>query len=200
MRLLLIDVKRMCLVKAWANRRYAALSYVWGNIKMLQTRKENLTELQKKWALAHRHAEIPRVIKDAIVAVHGLRMRYLWVDTLCIVQDDEQNKYSQIAQMNIIYTHAWVTLVALHGRDANAALRGATTPLAKIQEVIYGLPIVPVPPALFPILKSSYYNSRVSIPLQSYTDNYLGYSCISRLNTAFRPTPYRIPITIFRQG
>jgi len=73
----LIDVKRMSLVKAWANCIYAAVGYVWGNIKMLQTRKENITELRKKWALVYRHTEIPRVIKDAIAAINDLRMRYL---------------------------------------------------------------------------------------------------------------------------
>jgi hypothetical protein len=169
MRLLLIDIKRKCLVKAWASHKYAALSYVWGNVEMLQTTKANLAELQKKGALTRRQGEMARVVRDAMEVVHALGIRYLWVDTLCIVQDDDRKKHSQIARMNIIYTHARITLVAIHGRDANAQLRGATSPV-KNEEVISNLHIMAVPPALSPILKSSHYSSRVSIPLQAYPE------------------------------
>jgi hypothetical protein len=161
LKLFFIDVKRMCLTKEWATRRYAALSYVWGKAKMLQTTKANIKMLRKESSLKYRLEEIPRVIKDAIEFTRNLGIRYLWVDSLCIIQDDFRKKDAQIAKMNIIYTHAFVTLVSLQGNDANAALRGANGSPLGIDEVIYGLRVAAVPPALSLMLKSSYYNRRV---------------------------------------
>jgi hypothetical protein len=56
--------------------------------------------------------------------VYSLGERYLWVDALCIMQDDMEHKMRDIANMDRIYNHASATLVALHGADAAAGLPG----------------------------------------------------------------------------
>jgi hypothetical protein len=48
--------------------------------------------------------------------------RFLWVDALCIEQNNAALKHSQIMQMHIIYSHALLTIVALSGKNANAPL------------------------------------------------------------------------------
>jgi hypothetical protein len=50
--------------------------------------------------------------------------RYLWADTLCIVQDDPENKHRQINQMDVVYDMAWVTFVSLSSFSADEGLSG----------------------------------------------------------------------------
>ena len=67
---------------------------------------------------------IPRTILRAIDLTRHLSMRYLWVDSLCVIQDDEILKQDQLRQMGGIYINASVTIVAADGTDANYGLRG----------------------------------------------------------------------------
>ncbi|KAF2462036.1 heterokaryon incompatibility protein-domain-containing protein [Lineolata rhizophorae] len=114
--LLLIDVKRQCLVECDFSYRFVALSYVWGEADQFLTKRANYAELKEEGGLRGR--PITQTIKDA--------MAYLWVDTMCIVQDDPQNKQSQIEQMASIYGRAILTIVALSGRDASSGLPGVS--------------------------------------------------------------------------
>lgn len=54
----------------------------------------------------------------------SLGEKYLWVDCLCIRQDDEADKGKFIPQMDLIYGFALVTIVAASGVDADAGLPG----------------------------------------------------------------------------
>ncbi|KAK0645793.1 hypothetical protein B0T16DRAFT_146810 [Cercophora newfieldiana] len=69
--------------------RYVALSYVWGDAHSLKTTKWNVGQLQQDGALRMWQHFIPRVIGDTMDFTKRLGVRYLWVDSLCIVQDDE---------------------------------------------------------------------------------------------------------------
>ena len=48
----------------------------------------NINELSKGHSLDMIMQEIPQAIKDAFLVTHGTGERYLWVDCLCMVQDD----------------------------------------------------------------------------------------------------------------
>jgi len=85
---------------------------------------ENILKLQQPGALLHFACILPQTIKDAIELVVKLRERYLWVDRLCILQDDKNEKHSQITQMHEIYSAAYATIVQQSGSDANSSLPG----------------------------------------------------------------------------
>ena len=128
--LILVDVPNKCLVKKRFSGsdqplRYAALSYVWGNQTQFLTLKENLAELQKPGALDQQ--QLQGVVVDSMAVVTKLKLQYLWVDTLCIVQDDHDNKMAQIRQMAEIYGSSWITIVALSGESSSAPLPGVST-------------------------------------------------------------------------
>ena len=74
---------------------------------------------------------LPRVIQDAIELVKAINLYkeeagadgfLLWVDQLCIVQDDPQDKLIQIEQMGHIFSEATACLVALDGKHCNMPL------------------------------------------------------------------------------
>ncbi|GKZ23752.1 hypothetical protein AbraIFM66951_000594 [Aspergillus brasiliensis] len=55
-----------------------------------------------------------------------LKIPYLWVDRLCIIQDEEESKSVQISAMGDIYSHSVVTICAVAGEDANHGLPGVS--------------------------------------------------------------------------
>lgn len=121
-----VDTWRMCLTPACDGARYVALSYVWGGIQPLRTVKANLEEIQRHQVFTSESTilRIPNTIKDAMHITRLLDERYLWVDSLCIVQDDDEEKHRQINGMPSIYANATITIIASQGRDANYGLRG----------------------------------------------------------------------------
>ncbi|KAM0546001.1 hypothetical protein ACHAPJ_011113 [Fusarium lateritium] len=114
----------MCLVSAADDMAYVTLSYVWGQTDMLKTSRENVDKLRETGSLLQFEDQIPATIRDAIKLVPLLDERYLWVDSLCIVQDDGVSAYRQINQMAAIYEKATLTIVASDGEDATAGLPG----------------------------------------------------------------------------
>ncbi|PVH74309.1 HET-domain-containing protein, partial [Cadophora sp. DSE1049] len=120
----IIDLDSMSIVLAPENCRFCALSYVWGKVveKWLTLTRENRSSLSNKNALVG--APLPRTVKDAMQLCVELGERYLWVDSLCIVQNDPMFQKQQIDIMDTIYAAAKFTIVAAAGNHANAGLPG----------------------------------------------------------------------------
>ena len=87
---------------------YAALSYCWGGDQPAKTVRACLGAYAEAIALPTQ----PLTIRDALTVTRGLGLRYLWVDALCIVQDDDADKDEQIGQMYAVYRGAYVTISA----------------------------------------------------------------------------------------
>lgn len=94
----------MCLVSGFQKYRYLALSYVWGNMVTFQTLKTDFCELEEDGSILRVRDRLPQVINDAITLISALEDRFLWVDALCIVQDDERDKQARIPHMGMIYS------------------------------------------------------------------------------------------------
>jgi hypothetical protein len=125
--MLVIDVLLDCVVQLPPCSRYLALSYVWGSDSKDQfcCLRSNLSTLSQAGAL--RNICLPRTISDAILACKQLDQKFLWVDRLCIIQDDSAEELSrQLNQMADIYYHATFTLVAATGDGATHGLSGVS--------------------------------------------------------------------------
>lgn len=108
------DVANARLVLANGTRdRYAALSYCWGRSNFCTTRS-NLLALEQRLPVL----QLPRTLRDAIECARRIGLRYLWVDALCIVQDDEDEKAREMARMAHIYRDADVTVSAALAADS----------------------------------------------------------------------------------
>jgi hypothetical protein len=110
---------------------------------------------------------VPNTIRDAMNLVRMLRERYIWVDSLCIIQDDPVIKHRQISQMDMIYSHALLTIIGIEGVDANAHLRGLPPHLrlSGHRQIIdsFGYSdylLVSNPPTLETLLQDSHYETR----------------------------------------
>ncbi|KAK3328252.1 heterokaryon incompatibility protein-domain-containing protein [Cercophora scortea] len=121
-----IDVHEMKLIRPPGLVRFVALSYMWqqqqedgGNspgADHVQLEKHNATQLESAGGLVD--IALPDIISDAIALCRDLGESYLWVDRLCIIQDDAVSKHDQIHHMDRIYQSAIFTIVgALNSRD-----------------------------------------------------------------------------------
>lgn len=115
-----IDVAEKRLVDYTPGLQYVTLSYVWGNSNRLTATRAELEHLKTPGVLD----QVPRTIADAILLTSLVNEMYLWVDSLCILQDDEVEKRQQINVMDQIYARARFTIVAASGGDADAGLPG----------------------------------------------------------------------------
>jgi hypothetical protein len=122
----LVDVQQKCIVPAKQGMPYVALSYVWGTSGQLTAVKSNLAELQTPGILngSDEYLVPPQTIRDAMAVVTLLGERYIWVDALCIVQDDESTKVRQLNNMASIYGEAAVTIIAKDGINSAFGIRG----------------------------------------------------------------------------
>ncbi|KAI1120723.1 heterokaryon incompatibility protein-domain-containing protein [Nemania abortiva] len=88
--------------------KYVTLSYCWGGPQPVTTTKATLEQhLQVLPA-----GEFPQTIKDAITVTRALKVKYVWIDAICIVQDDPEDKVVEISRMTDIYNLSYVTISA----------------------------------------------------------------------------------------
>lgn len=122
----MIDVVKRCVVTKFVNDKYAALSYVWGDLAVPQLTLQRNTHrrLFTENGLADYREDIPHTIKDAMNLCQSMEVRYLWVDALCIDQEDLDDQIHQIEHMHVVYQMANFTIVAADGLDSWAGLSG----------------------------------------------------------------------------
>ncbi|KAE9379901.1 HET-domain-containing protein, partial [Stipitochalara longipes BDJ] len=93
---------------------YVALSYCWGGKHGTTTTENTLKSHIQGLPLE----KLSKTIVDAITITRGLGIRYLWVDALCIVQDNSDDMISQINAMGSIYQNATLTVAAANSASA----------------------------------------------------------------------------------
>ena len=131
-----IDVNKRCVVEIPAICKYVALSYVWGNPDkgQITLQKETTSRLHSPGGLSDSWTDIPSTIADAMKLCWMIGRDYLWVDAICIQQDDKDDKDRQIQQMDKVYALADFTIVpALKGPrsqycDSWSGLPGVSKP------------------------------------------------------------------------
>lgn len=130
-----IDLSTENIILAPPTCRYLALSYVWGKVHenndYLRLMQANHIEMETPGAISKYKESLTDTINDAIHLCKLLNERYLWVDSLCIIQDSPVEQNEQISMMDIIYRHAVMTIVAAAGNDANAGLPGLRSELPR---------------------------------------------------------------------
>lgn len=105
-----VDVVERCIVQLAPDTvTWTALSYCWGGPQHHALQKKNLEEYLLPGSLVDEL--LPQGIIDAMAVTRALDERYIWIDSLCIVQDDDKDKLKFIAAMGTIYAYAAVTII-----------------------------------------------------------------------------------------
>jgi hypothetical protein len=114
-----------CLAPAHTSTSYVALSYVWEPTLFFTPLKDDLEHFLKPAALSEKgeFGTIPKIIRDAMELVKTLGERYLWVESLCVPQDDAEAKHAEIKNITAIHANVSLTIIASQGQDANFGLR-----------------------------------------------------------------------------
>lgn len=94
--------------------RYACLSYRWGQNTAKHSLKSSNLSLYKNRVP---DKNIYPLVRDAMIAAWRLGLHYIWIDSYCIVQDDEADWHREAASMGDIYENAFITLSATSATD-----------------------------------------------------------------------------------
>lgn len=105
----LVETKYLC-----TNIAYACLSHCWGGIKpACMTDKDTIHAnlVRIPWS------KIPRTFQDAMVLAWRLGLQYIWIDSLCIIQGDEEDWRKEAASMASVYSNSSITIAATSSTD-----------------------------------------------------------------------------------
>ncbi|KAF2668232.1 HET-domain-containing protein [Microthyrium microscopicum] len=99
-----------------SKERYVCLSYCWGQSKTFTTTSRFL-RLRKTRI---NYSTLPQTFRDVVTITRRLGVRYVWIDALCIIQDDRLDWEKESVKMGAIYSMAYITIAADSGRDCHS--------------------------------------------------------------------------------
>ncbi|KAK5165413.1 uncharacterized protein LTR77_008942 [Saxophila tyrrhenica] len=177
------DIRLCSGVDLPADIRYTTLSHCWGQSQdtIPSLTKEQYAAYFKRIAFS----DLPQTFRDAVQLTRRLDVQYVWIDSLCIIQDSREDWLDQAAVMADIYQRSWLNIAATKASNPHGGLFTARNPVliqplrvpvrSKEKSGISGMP-----PWEDPFLKID--NNRIFIstcirpPLQANLDSLLGNS------------------------
>ncbi|ORY60792.1 uncharacterized protein BCR38DRAFT_411908 [Pseudomassariella vexata] len=130
----LIDVgssseKRLRLVEMDRNsvEKYMALSHCWGKLtdeEKFCTTEENIEALK----ISIDYGKLTRTFRDAVDATRELNVPYLWIDSICVVQDDAKDWEVELGKMENVFSSAYCTLAASSAESSLVGFPSSRTP------------------------------------------------------------------------
>ncbi|KAF2260092.1 HET-domain-containing protein [Lojkania enalia] len=103
--------------------RYACLSYCWGTSHTVMTTQ--LTFESHKTGIAI--TSLPKTFRDSIAFARGLSLDFLWIDSMCIIQDSTLDWRAEAAKMAQYYSNAYLTLAATISSNSDGGLFTSTS-------------------------------------------------------------------------
>ncbi|KAK1754203.1 HET-domain-containing protein [Echria macrotheca] len=113
---------------------YMCLSYCWGRSNFI---KSTGATVQRHMTRGIALRDLPRVFQDAIGIVRAFQVRYLWIDSLCIIQDCKEDCDKESARMAEVYSNSFLTIAATRAANPDESLfstrGGCTTASVRVQ-------------------------------------------------------------------
>lgn len=96
--------------------QWATLSHCWG--KTVTTKLTLATYKERMQGISM--AVLPQNFRDAIIITRMLGIQYLWIDSLCIIQDSPEDWLQESAMMGEIYKNSLITIAATNAKESTA--------------------------------------------------------------------------------
>ncbi|KAF2830312.1 HET-domain-containing protein [Ophiobolus disseminans] len=101
-----------------APQPYLTLSHCWGQSQPFTLTNKTVAQLERGIPVV----SLPQTFHDAILVTRRLNFRYLWIDSLCIFQDNLDDWHTEAGQMSDIYGNATCCIAATSAKDCNTGL------------------------------------------------------------------------------
>ncbi|KAK4222675.1 heterokaryon incompatibility protein-domain-containing protein, partial [Podospora fimiseda] len=122
------NIERRPVISNGITGKYITLSHCWGNFVPLTT---EISTMQKRIS-GISYSTLPKTFQDAVTIARLLQIKYLWINSLCIVQDDPQDWELEASKMAGVYSGALLTIIAADTRDARDGFLGPRDDRAEI--------------------------------------------------------------------
>ncbi|KAM7190392.1 Heterokaryon incompatibility protein (HET) domain containing protein, partial [Rhypophila sp. PSN 637] len=94
---------------------YVTLSHCWGSSRHISLTEKTYAKLQSRtWEFSN----LPKTYQDSLVVAQALGFKYIWIDSLCIIQDNEEDWLSQSALMERVYQNSACNIAATWADDS----------------------------------------------------------------------------------
>lgn len=97
---------------------YLSLSHRWGSAQFSTLTKQNYSALRN----GIRVSELPKTFRDCFAIARRLEIRYVWIDSLCIIQDDPDDWLREASQMHEVYANSLCNICATGSSDTSQGL------------------------------------------------------------------------------
>ena len=104
-----------------ARSKYLCLSHCWGKAQIITTETGTLEERKRSIAWG----DLSKTFQDAILFTRTLGFRYIWIDSLCILQDSLRDWEVESAKMASVYSQGHLTIAATHSNNGYGGLFSA---------------------------------------------------------------------------
>jgi hypothetical protein len=104
--------------------QYTCLSHCWGEFQPLETTTQSIAanKIRISWN------ELPKTFQHAITFTRLIGINHIWIDSLCIIQNDMDDWAAESAKMSSIYANAFLTIAATASQDATEGCFRTTHP------------------------------------------------------------------------
>ncbi|CAG8958218.1 hypothetical protein HYFRA_00000572 [Hymenoscyphus fraxineus] len=118
---------RLVITKEDHHSGYLALSHCWGGPQPITLTHGNLHDMQMDIPLS----ALPKTFQDVVQVLGWLKVSYIWIDSLCILQDSKEDWQRECATMDKVYSNSLCTISASRAASASEGCFGDHTPVSR---------------------------------------------------------------------
>jgi hypothetical protein len=97
---------------------YVTLSHCWGSARSLHLTSSHFSDLKNLIPTV----DLPRTFRESFEVTRRLGFRYIWIDSLCIMQDSKDDWLHEASLMHKVYSHSYCTIAAAASADSYQGL------------------------------------------------------------------------------
>jgi len=116
---------------------YACLSHCWGGHQPVALTAETSEILRGGFPVS----DLPRTFRETIQVCFWFSIRYLWIDSLCIIQGSRQDWEQEAAHMKLVYKNSEITIAATDSQNRESGLfrdripAGTVVPIFQVDQL-----------------------------------------------------------------